>query len=110
MSLAANGNKLHPFMVFKGKPDGHNAKRELPTYSTKDQVITCCQKKGRTDIRVMKLWNDLVLRPYVAEYGDGVTAPILLLDSYKVHVCDEIATFFVDQGVRVIIIPPIAPS
>ncbi len=55
--------------------------------------------------RMMLLWVETVLKPYVATAPPGIT-PLLFLDIFKVHMMASINNAINDLGVQVIIIPP----
>ena len=52
-----------PFFLFKGKLNGRIVKREFPTYP--QGMIYACQDNAWKDKRVMLMWVDMVLKPYV---------------------------------------------
>jgi len=56
------------------------------------------------DATVMHKWVDVVLQPYVAEAPEGIV-PILMLDSYRAHMMEEIVTKIQNLGVEVVHIP-----
>ena len=52
-----------PFFFFKGKSNGTIVKCEFPTYP--QGMIYACQDNAWMDKRVMLMWVDMVLKPYV---------------------------------------------
>ena len=79
LTVCADGTKLPPLFVFKGKPGG-GIEREFGSYS-KDACYTV-QASVWTDEAVMLYWVDNVLKPYVATVPHGVI-PYLILDKYR---------------------------
>ena len=68
-------------IIFKGKPNGHIAKKELPTLDPTS--IYACQEAAWMDERCMLIWVEQVLAPYLsANPPPPGVVPIILLDSY----------------------------
>ena len=88
---------------FPGTPDGHIAKRELP--SLPKDLVYACQKKAWFDEAIMMKWIDEVLAPDVATAPPGIV-PILFLDSFSVHLKGSVVQKIQALGVQVEIIPP----
>ena len=84
LAISANGDKLKPFLIFKGTPDGRIATREFPTNPHRNLVQLVCQESAWQDEENMLRWIDLILVPYLQEKAAGVPA-ILLLDRFSVH-------------------------
>jgi hypothetical protein len=49
LAILANGDKLRPFLIFKGTKDGDIATRELPTNPNRVAIDFCCQKSAWQD-------------------------------------------------------------
>ena len=80
LTVTASGKALIPLIVFKGKPNGQIVTREFPAYP--EGLEYACQGNAWMDERVMLLWVEKVLKPYVEAAPDGII-PILFLDSYR---------------------------
>ena len=67
VTVAASGKKLPGMVVFKGKPNGRIAQMEFQTYGATYSAFGkyTCQEKAWMDERVMRLWVDKVLAPYL---------------------------------------------
>jgi hypothetical protein len=81
LTIMAAINVITPMIIFKGKPNGQIACRELPNL---DQMsIYECQDALLKDKHCMLVWVDEVLGTYLAANlpPDGMQ-PVLLLDSY----------------------------
>ena len=76
LSVAADGTKLPPFVVFKGRPGG-----SIENEISKNNWLACVQEKGWFDCRVGKIWIDKILKPYVADADQS----LLLVDHFSVH-------------------------
>jgi hypothetical protein len=88
---------------FPGAPDGHIAKRELP--SLPKDLVYACQKKAWFDEAIMMKWIDEVLAPDVVTTPPGIVL-ILFLDSFSAHLKGLIVQKVQALGVQVEIIPP----
>lgn len=102
MTVSASGIVLTPLLVFKGAPNGRIEKKEFSGYPS--DMIYACQRNAWMDERVMHLWIDKVLKPYVDQAPPGVV-PLLLLDSYRCHMMKATVNRIEDLGVEVDHIP-----
>ena len=115
LTVTASGKMITPLFVFKGnncwlivfwmksfspppppppicleKPNGRIVQREFPTYP--QGIIYACQDNAWMDERVMLMWVDMVLKPYVDTAPEDVV-PIWLLDSYRCHISSASLSF-----------------
>ena len=102
ITITASGKMLPPLLVFKGAKNGRIAKKEFPTFD-KSMYYTC-QENAWMDERVMLLWVEKVLKPYVESAPEGIV-PLLLLDSYCCQVMASVVNEIQDLGVEVEHIP-----
>ena len=63
LTVMAAGDFLMPMIIFKGKPDGQIARRELPTLDPTS--IYACQDAAGMDERCMLIWVDEVFSAYL---------------------------------------------
>ena len=91
-----------PFFVFLGKPNGRIVQCEFPMYP--QGMIYACQDNAWMDKRVMLMWVDMVLKPYVDTAPENVV-PLLFLDSYHCHMMNSVVNAIQDLGVEVEHIP-----
>jgi DDE superfamily endonuclease len=77
LTVTASGELLHPFLVFKGKPNGCIDKKELITFPPEGEYTV--QEKAWMDSVVMLRWIDTVLKPFDTEtvVPEGIR-PLLL--------------------------------
>ena len=87
---------------FLGKPNRRIVQCEFPTYP--QGIIYACQDNAWMDERVMLMWVDMVLKPYVNTAPEDVV-PILFLDSYRCHMMNSVVNAIQDLGVQVEHIP-----
>jgi hypothetical protein len=102
VTITADGTLLPSTLVFKGKPDGHIAKKEFSTYPKTH--FYKCQEAAWMDEEVMIAWVNKVLAPYVATAPDHVV-PILILDMYRCHMMSSVVHMIQELGVEVQHIP-----
>ena len=95
------------FFVFLGKPNGRIVQREFPTYP--QGMIYACQDNAWMDERVMLMWVEMVLKPYVDTAPENVV-PLLFLDSNHCHMMNSVVSVIQDLGVEVEQIPGGCPS
>ena len=99
---ASAGKVLKPLLVFKGQPGGRIEKREFPTYP--HTMFYACQDSAWMDEKVMLMWVEKVLKPYVLEAPDRIV-PILFLDSHRCHMMASVVGKIQELGVEVEHIP-----
>lgn len=102
--VSAAGDKLKPFLIFKGEQNGRIATRELPNSQYRERMSLHCQKKAWMGQDEMEKWIHLILLPYLREKGGGVR-PLLILDDYKVHKSEETKRLLEENGVDTYWIP-----
>ena len=102
MTVTASGKVLTPLVVFKGKPGGRIDQREFSTYP--NEMMYACQDNAWMDEKVMLMWVEKILKPYVMTAPDGIV-PILFLDSYRCHMMASVVEAVQELGVEVEHIP-----
>jgi hypothetical protein len=105
-TFTAAGNQLQSLIIFKGKEStnhGKILKQELKSYPV--EAIYATQEKVWMSKCMMFLWVEMIFKPFVAT-GSPRIAPLLFLDSYKVHMMALVNNAITGLGVEVIIIPP----
>ena len=101
LTVCADGTKLKPLLVYKGKPSG-TVIQEVRKYN--GDIVCTVQENAWCDERVMLIWVDEVLKPYVSTAPPGVV-PYLLLDKYTCHYQGTVARAIEDLGVEWDILP-----
>lgn len=104
LAVSANGDKLKPMLIFKGKPEGTIARTEIPTFETRNELLLCCQENAWQDEANMRRWIDEILVPYLQEKAQGVPA-ILFLDHFSVHKSAATMARLAEIGVQLELIP-----
>jgi hypothetical protein len=99
--VTASGSMLPPLPIFNAKPNGH-VERALSNFPKGAHYAV--QKNTWMDERVMLIWVDKILDPYVKTTPEGVR-PILFLDSYRCHMMASVVHCVQDLGVEVHHIP-----
>ena len=88
--------------LFLGKPNGRIVQHEFPTFP--QGMIYACQDNAWMDKRVMLMWVEMVLKPYVDTAPDNVV-PVQFFDSYCCHMTNSVVNVIQDLGVEVKHIP-----
>jgi transposase-like protein len=104
LTCAADGTKLKPFVIFKGKVGGRIHRKELPTYNNCNDVQCTVQDNSWMDQESMNQYIQQVLVPYVANKPDDVDC-ILIIDTLKSHVSAKTIEKCASIGIQVEIIP-----
>ena len=84
LTVASDGSKLKPMLVFKGVPDGRIATRELPHYPSSANVELFCQRQAWMDDDLMQHWINRILVPHLQQRNPG-SEVIVILDRYSAH-------------------------
>ena len=101
-TVTMSGDLLPPFLIFKGAENGRIATKELPTYPE-----MCCyamQKKAWMDEAMMMKWIDVCLKPWKNTLPPMVV-PLLILDSFRVHMMGPVVETIQRLGIEVQYIP-----
>ena len=104
LAVSANGDKLKPFLIFKGKKDGRIATRDFPTNPQREHIELVCQDSAWQDEANMLKWVQVILVPYLQEKAAGVTA-ILILDKFSVHWTATVQSKLAEIGIKLYGIP-----
>ena len=105
LTVSANGDKLKPFLIFKGEENGRIATREFPVNPDRDRVVLCAQKSAWQDEGNMVTYCDKVLVPYLQERAQGVPC-LLLLDAFSAHWSATTTAKLQEIGITTYKIPP----
>jgi hypothetical protein len=81
-------------IIYKGKPDGRIQRsfKDFPPGALYE-----CQDKAWMDERVMLVWVESVLRPYLQTAPEGVHH-IIILDSFRCHMMKSVVDAIQDLG------------
>lgn len=69
LAVCADGTKLRPMLIYKGKPGG-SIEREFTNNPNEPYCIV--QENAWTDERVMLTWIDQILKPFVETAPPGI--------------------------------------
>ena len=104
MMFILSGTRLPPMIIFKGTPKGRIERRaefpNLPVIAFNE----CQPKKAWCDERIMLLWVEKVVKPWVKSAPDHIV-PLLILDLFKVHLLGSVMDEIQDCGIVVEHIP-----
>jgi hypothetical protein len=97
-----SGELLPPFLIFKGAQNGRIAKTELGTFP--EMGFYAMQCKAWMDESMMSVWIEKCLLPWKETLPPGVT-PLLILDSFRVHMMGSVVEKIQGIGIEVQYIP-----
>ena len=101
-TVTMSGEVLLPLLIFKGAKNGRIEKNELPTLPP--VCLYAVQKKAWMDESMMNVWIEQVLSPWKDTLPPNVV-PLLILDSFCVHMMGGIVTKIQSLGIEVQHIP-----
>lgn len=104
LTITSNGQKLRPFIVFKGRPNGRIS-RELSSAVVRHSDAVCCvvQPRAWFDEDVMLTWIEKVLVPFIQ--SRDICNICLVLDSFSCHKTQRVLQSFEQLGLAVVFIP-----
>ena len=79
VTMCADGTKLPPMMIFKGKQNGRIAAKEFPTFPTGCEYF--CQENALVNKGAMLKQVEKIFKPFI-ETAPRNVIPLLMLDSY----------------------------
>ena len=97
-----SGKMLPPLLIFKGSQNGRIAQKELLKFPEMGFYAT--QKKAWMDESMMLLWIEKCLLPWKNTLPDDTT-PLLILDSFCIHMMGPIVEKIQGLGIEVQHIP-----
>jgi hypothetical protein len=101
-TVTMSGEVLLPLLIFKGAKNGRIEKYELPTLPP--VCLYAVQKKAWMDESMMAVWIEQVLSPWKDTLPPNAV-PLLILDSFRVHMMGRIVTKIQSLGIEVQHIP-----
>ena len=101
-TVTMSGELLPPFLIFKGAQNGRIAKTELGTFP--EMGFYAMQCKAWMDESMMSVWIEKCLLPWKETLPPGVT-PLLILDSFRVHMMGSVVEKIQGIGIEVQYIP-----
>lgn len=104
LSVALDGSKLKPLVVFKGEKDGTIANRFSNNAGIDKRVECCCQPKAYCDSDIMKIWNEKCLGPYMQNHPNELG--LLMMDNYGPHTVSDIRKGIAKTKTAVVQLPP----
>jgi hypothetical protein len=104
LTVAADGSRLKPMMIFKGERNGRIAVRELPSSEFSSDLVLACQPNAYQDSENLLTWVDGVLVPHLQEKAAG-TPVVLFLDEFSAHSTAEFLSKLESIGVQLKLIP-----
>jgi hypothetical protein len=104
LTIGSNGEKLRPFVVFKGCPGGRISRELAFTVERHSDVVRCAvQPNAWFDEEIMLIWIDQILIPFIDIHD--ICNLCLVLDSFSCHRTQRVTQRFMQLGLSVIFIP-----
>ena len=105
-TVTASGKMLQPFLVFKGKPNGHITMGEFSSYPNGGKYSR--QEKAWMNEVKMHERIDVALAPWKAARDEKNTSgnpPLLILDGHCIHQMGSVMNWIHLMGIEVVQIP-----
>ena len=84
-TILADGQKLSPIVIFKGKENSSKLNNELnENYNIKKKNFFAINSKAWCNNEIMGLWNKLIWRKYLDSLGDTVPS-LLIMDKASMY-------------------------
>ena len=104
LTVAMDGTKLKPFVIFKGTANGRIVRNEFPQNPYRNDMVMVCQPNAYQDDQNMMTYVNTILVPHLQQKAQG--APVVLfLDHFKVHYSNAMKQKMTELGVNLQIIP-----
>ena len=104
VTICADGTLLPLVLMFKGQPNGRIVKKEFCSGVYPPNHFYHCQPATWMYKRVMIVWVETVLKPYVTTALDHII-PILILDMNRCHMMALVVQMIQELGIEVKHIP-----
>ena len=104
VTISANSDKLMPYVIFKGEPNGRISTRKFPVMESRNRVVLCCQSKAWQNETNMLDYIDKVLAPYLQEMAVGAPC-YLFLDHFSAHWTTPVQDKLIQLGITPYKIP-----
>jgi hypothetical protein len=92
-----DGNKLPPFVIFRGKPGGRIAREWTGNTEYPSSSVYAVQEKAWMDKRVFLEWVEKIWKPFC----QNKNSTYLLMDEFSVHLMTECVNSIQDCGTEV---------
>ena len=105
LSICANGQKLPPLVVFKGKKNG-NIEKRLRKYvlNKKEKIFVACQENSWADKEIFFYWLEEIF--FNNKINSNETKKILIMDRATTHYDENLKNWFKKFKSYFILIPP----
>ena len=97
-TVCANGTKLPPMLIFKGKQNGRITANEFPMFPTGCEYF--CRENAWMDEGAMIEWVEKILKPFIAT-APGNVVPLFALESYQCNMMASVIGSIQNLGVEV---------
>lgn len=97
LGVTMDGNKLPPFVIFRGKPGGRIAREWTGNTEYPHSSVYAVQEKAWMDKRVFLEWVEKIWKPFC----QNKTSTYLLMDEFSVHLMTDCVNSIQDCGTEV---------
>ena len=107
LTIAADGTKLPPFVIFKDKKHGKNEEnlKKLPMVQN-GEVFVACNENAWSTTHIMKKWLNKVWVPYVQKKNPKDNQGLMIIDSAPSHIKPSLLEYINKKKQKYILIPP----
>jgi hypothetical protein len=103
LTVASNGDKLIPFVIYKGTVDERVSREFRRSTDPYPALAYFTNERSWMIESAMHAWIDNVLLPYTRDHPNVTTC--LILDSFQVHMMSSVRAKFTEHGITVVYIP-----
>ena len=97
LGVTMDGNKLPPFVIFRGKPGGRISREWTGNTAYPSSSVYAVQEKAWMDKRVFLEWVEKIWKPFC----QNKNSTYLLMDEFSVHLMAECVNSIQDCGTEV---------
>ena len=107
LTIAADGTKLPPFVIFKDKKHGKNEEnlKKLPMVQN-GEVFVACNENAWSTTHIMKKWLNKVWIPYVNKINPEDGQGLMIIDSAPSHIKPSLLEYINKKKQKYVLIPP----
>ena len=107
LTIAADGTKLPPFVIFKDRKHGKNEEnlKKLPMVQN-GEVFIACNENAWSTTHIMKKWLNKVWIPYITKKNPEDNRGLMIIDSAPSHIKPSLLDYITKKKQKYILIPP----
>jgi len=107
LTIAADGTKLPPFVIFKDKKHGKNEENLKKLSMVQNgEVFIACNENAWSTTHIMKKWLNKVWIPYITKKNPEDNRGLMIIDSAPSHIKPSLLDYITKKKQKYILIPP----